>query len=243
MSPVYSTAFERDGHTLGYIRLVNFSQHAAADMRKAITRLQVRHRPLRLPPEADDTAASAVGGLKSEAQDHFDFPKIMCFCYGGLGCTRSESGVTTCLQPATSTEGLRCFVQGEGAEGYILDLRSNPGGLVRAGLDVARLWLDGEDVPVFNVRSQLPSRVISPSSERLLHFQTVEHALPMHEWALCLRALISSVRPHCFYAACVELSLKSRQCDASHTLDIGLPDCRRWPAARVRLPRWRASRR
>ena len=43
MSPVYSTAFERDGHTLGYIRLVNFSQHAAADMRKAITRLQVCH--------------------------------------------------------------------------------------------------------------------------------------------------------------------------------------------------------
>ena len=30
---------------------------------------------------------------------------------------------------------------------------ATPGGLVRAGLDVARLWLDGEDVPVFNVRS------------------------------------------------------------------------------------------
>ena len=43
MSPVYSTAFEHDGHTLGYIRLVNFSQHAATDMRKAITRLQVRY--------------------------------------------------------------------------------------------------------------------------------------------------------------------------------------------------------
>lgn len=42
--------------------------------------------------------------------------------------------------------------QGEGAEGYILDLRSNPGGLVTAGLEVARLWLDGENVPVFNVR-------------------------------------------------------------------------------------------
>lgn len=80
MSPVFSTLFEHHQHTLGYIRLVNFGQHAATDMHAAIKRLQ-----------------------------------------------------------------------GEGAEAFILDLRSNPGGLVTAGLDVARLWLDGENVPVFNV--------------------------------------------------------------------------------------------
>jgi C-terminal processing protease CtpA/Prc len=41
LSPVYSTAMEHDGHRLGYIRLVNFSQHAAADMEKAVVSLQV----------------------------------------------------------------------------------------------------------------------------------------------------------------------------------------------------------
>lgn len=34
------------------------------------------------------------------------------------------------------------FAQAQGASSYILDLRKNPGGLVRAGVDVARLFLD-----------------------------------------------------------------------------------------------------
>ena len=38
----------------------------------------------------------------------------------------------------------------DGAGAYILDLRDNPGGLVRAGLDVASVWLGGGS-PVFSV--------------------------------------------------------------------------------------------
>lgn len=34
-------------------------------------------------------------------------------------------------------------MQKAGAEAYILDLRNNPGGLVRSGLDIARIFLDG----------------------------------------------------------------------------------------------------
>ncbi len=41
LSPVYAMALPHDGHTMGYIRLVNFSQNAAEEMRHAITDLEV----------------------------------------------------------------------------------------------------------------------------------------------------------------------------------------------------------
>ena len=34
-----------------------------------------------------------------------------------------------------------CHLANQGAEGYILDLRNNPGGLLQAGIEIARLWL------------------------------------------------------------------------------------------------------
>jgi carboxyl-terminal processing protease len=41
----------------------------------------------------------------------------------------------------------------EGARGYILDLRNNPGGLLQAGIEIARLWLDYGTI-VFTVNRQ-----------------------------------------------------------------------------------------
>jgi C-terminal peptidase prc len=40
LSPVFATAMHYDDHNFGYVRLVNFSQHAAADMGKAIEQLK-----------------------------------------------------------------------------------------------------------------------------------------------------------------------------------------------------------
>lgn len=39
-------------------------------------------------------------------------------------------------------------MEDQGVRSYILDLRNNPGGLVKAGLDVARIWLNGNDTLV-----------------------------------------------------------------------------------------------
>lgn len=41
----------------------------------------------------------------------------------------------------------------EGASGYILDLRNNPGGLLQAGVEIARLWLDAGTI-VYTVNRQ-----------------------------------------------------------------------------------------
>lgn len=40
-SPVFAAPVQFDGHTFGYVRLVNFSQKAAVDMQKAVAQLQV----------------------------------------------------------------------------------------------------------------------------------------------------------------------------------------------------------
>ncbi|KAK6941859.1 Tail specific protease [Dillenia turbinata] len=42
-------------------------------------------------------------------------------------------------------------MEGQGVESYILDLRNNPGGLVKVGLDVAKIWLDGDETLVNTV--------------------------------------------------------------------------------------------
>ncbi|KAL0453068.1 UNVERIFIED_CONTAM: Carboxyl-terminal-processing peptidase 3, chloroplastic [Sesamum latifolium] len=39
-------------------------------------------------------------------------------------------------------------MESQGVQSYILDLRNNPGGLVKAGLDVAQIWLDGTETLV-----------------------------------------------------------------------------------------------
>lgn len=38
---MFATPMHFDGHTYGYVRLVNFSQKAEVEMRKAIAQLQV----------------------------------------------------------------------------------------------------------------------------------------------------------------------------------------------------------
>ncbi len=56
--------------------------------------------------------------------------------------------LTTFSQKAASdTAKAIAQLKKDGAEGFILDLRNNPGGLVNASLDIANLWLDGDQHP------------------------------------------------------------------------------------------------
>lgn len=62
LSPVYSTAVDHDGHKLGYIRLVNFGQHAALDMQHAVQKLQACTCMARCPCQAHLRAALLLLG-------------------------------------------------------------------------------------------------------------------------------------------------------------------------------------
>lgn len=46
LNPVFSTAMRHGDHMTGYIRLINFSQKAAPEMRHAIAALQVHYSPV-----------------------------------------------------------------------------------------------------------------------------------------------------------------------------------------------------
>ncbi|XWS43177.1 hypothetical protein CRYUN_Cryun16bG0080500 [Craigia yunnanensis] len=52
---------------------------------------------------------------------------------------------------ATDMENTIHEMENRGVQSYILDLRNNPGGLVKAGLDVAQIWLDGNETLVNTV--------------------------------------------------------------------------------------------
>ncbi|MGD1716325.1 carboxyl-terminal processing protease CtpA [Dapis sp. BLCC M172] len=53
---------------------------------------------------------------------------------------------------AEVTQAVKSFEE-QGAIGYVLDLRNNPGGLLQAGVEIARLWLD-EGTIVYTVNRQ-----------------------------------------------------------------------------------------
>ena len=140
LSPVYSTAVDHDGHKLGYIRLVNFGQHAALDMQHAVQKLQ---------------ACSLLG----ESAVHLSWTcSINPACKSSMSLAdmhwtsmTSEARCASCEVAVAKDASIG--MQGNGAEGFILDLRNNPGGLVRSGLDIARLWMDG-DAAIFNVQGR-----------------------------------------------------------------------------------------
>lgn len=56
----------------------------------------------------------------------------------------------------------------QGAEAYILDLRNNPGGLLQAGIEVARLWLDAGTI-VYTVNRQGVMGSFEATGQALTH--------------------------------------------------------------------------
>lgn len=113
----------------GYVRLTNFSQHAATDMSRAIYQLKV----------------GGYGRGREGCARMASSPRRMLHA----AMQPSRHGHT---RPPACPAPLACL-QRDGAEAFILDLRNNPGGMVSTAMDVASLWIDGP-APVFNVEDR-----------------------------------------------------------------------------------------
>lgn len=59
-------------------------------------------------------------------------------------------------------------LKNQGAIAYVLDLRNNPGGLLQAGIDIARLWLP-ESTIVYTVNRQGTQESFTANGEALTH--------------------------------------------------------------------------
>lgn len=63
---------------------------------------------------------------------------------------------------------IRSLDEKDKVDGFILDLRDNPGGLVKAGLDIAEMWLDGDDVLVNTIDREGTVRAINMTKNHAL---------------------------------------------------------------------------
>jgi hypothetical protein len=180
LSPLYFTEVETGrGLKLGYLRLASFTQNAA---QVGVTGGEGR--------AGGNWFFSGLGGqgqglgkgclrLASFTRAHsLGLTVIMC-----LPCVRC-TWVCTATHTKPVTVALNTCVpflcaslpqemhsalnqlERAGCNGYVLDLRDNPGGLVQAGLDVARLWMDGApDVFLVSGREDEPVQRVSASCD------------------------------------------------------------------------------
>ena len=84
---MYSTAVDHDGHKLGYIRLVNFGQHAALDMQHAVQKLQACLYMACCPRQACKHADLSLDSLK-------------CICISLSNQYQAMPGNMPCTGPA-----------------------------------------------------------------------------------------------------------------------------------------------
>lgn len=81
---------------------------------------------------------------------------------GYIRLNQFSANATTELAHAVSR------LEKQGANAYILDLRNNPGGLLQAGIDIARLWLD-EGTIVYTVNRQGVTGSFEANGSALTH--------------------------------------------------------------------------
>ncbi|MGA7932837.1 MAG: carboxyl-terminal processing protease CtpA [Kovacikia sp.] len=117
---------------------------------KALADLEVQRDRIALNP--------VVADLRLQPKAHTDQP-------AKVGYIRlSQFNANAAAEVSDSIERL----EQQGAEAYILDLRNNPGGLLQAGIEIARLWLDQGTV-VYTVNRQGVMGSFEATGDALTH--------------------------------------------------------------------------
>lgn len=141
ISPVSAAIVADEGHSYGYIRLAQFSLNAPREM-------------VRLPLPLS-SSWSSLAPFRSHPRGPLSPPSALISCP-----SRPAHAAPSAFHiPLRDTQRKAVsFLEGAGVEGYIMDLRGNPGGVVDAGIDVASVWLDGPS-PVMRIQGRDGARV------------------------------------------------------------------------------------
>lgn len=96
LNPVFSTAMQHGDHMTGYIRLINFSQKAAPEMRHAIADLQVHHPPACLYAQCNKFLAVCIRVSKGPSTLMLAVGKLHC----NVSCKCLHPLAVMCLSPS-----------------------------------------------------------------------------------------------------------------------------------------------
>lgn len=129
---------------------------------EATTQLDLEEAAARLRGEAGTTVELLVRSRGSEATHRVQVVRdriALSSVYSALDASSGDFplGYIRLTQfSASAAEEVKSAIaglEGRGARGFILDLRNNPGGLLQAGVEIARLWLDSGTI-VYTVNRQ-----------------------------------------------------------------------------------------
>jgi carboxyl-terminal processing protease len=141
IAPIEDTSASKAGILSKDIILkIDDKSTAGMDVNKAVQLIRGKEgTSVKLTIQRDSTQVLNFNLLRQQIEIHPVEAKYRPKELGGIGYIRlKQFSANAATEMGTAIQKL----ESQGATGYVLDLRSNPGGLLYGAIDIARMWLD-----------------------------------------------------------------------------------------------------